>query len=328
MLHRLTINSRSSRELRQLAHDRRTLAASKDNQLKALLLREARLLESYAELRDWLDRGGRAGLRSSDAASRSGQNGDASHFGPVSPAGPSVLARHVAIRLGLDSADQQALLAPAAPRHVLKGDILTEEGTTLSALTILCSGMAKATRMLADGSQQIIAIYVAGDMLNAGDLVFGRSSTSISALTSTISLSIPLPALRSLMQKHPSITRALWRETAAQAAIAQEWMIGLGRRTAEARLAHFLCEMVSRLQLGHPDAGDSVDLPLTQQDLSDILGLSAVHVNRVLQGLRGAGLIEFDRGGLQILDRAGFYAIAEFDEQYLSGLARADTRSF
>jgi CRP-like cAMP-binding protein len=334
MLYRLTINSRSSRELRQLADERRTLAASKDSRLKALLLREARLLESYAELRDWMDRAdGRVGLRSSDAAMFTAQNantrhGHTRHVAPVSPTGPSVLANHVAVRLALDSSDQQALLAPAVPRHVLKGEILSEEGDTLSALTVLCSGMAKATRMLADGTQQIVAIYVAGDMLNAGDLTVGRSSTSIAALTSTISLSVPLPALRSLMEARPSIIRALWRETAAQAAIAQEWMIGLGRRTAEARLAHFMCEMSCRLELGHPDALDGVDLPLTQQDLSDILGLSAVHVNRVLQGLRGAELIEFDRGRLKILDRAGLYAVAEFDERYLSGFSRPDAGSF
>jgi CRP-like cAMP-binding protein len=97
-------------------------------------------------------------------------------------------------------------------------------------------------------------------------------------------------------------------------------MIGLGRRTAQARLAHFLCEMSCRLQLFNPDASDGFDLPLTQEDLGDTLGLSTVHVNRVLQGLRSDGLIEFNRGWLKILDKAGLCAIAEFDQQYLSGL--------
>jgi CRP-like cAMP-binding protein len=174
--------------------------------------------------------------------------------------------------------------------------------------------------MLADGSQQIVAIFVAGDLLNAGDLTFRYSRTSISALTSVISLSVPLPALNRLMEERPAIARALWRETANQAAIQREWLIGLGRRTAQARLAHFLCEMSCRLQLFDPSAAEGFELPLTQQDLGDILGLSTVHVNRVLQGLRSNGLIEFNRGWLEIRDRAGLFAIAEFDRQYLSRL--------
>jgi CRP-like cAMP-binding protein len=245
---------------------------------------------------------------------RNANAGDAIHFGP------GLLARQVTARLTLDPPDQQALLAAATPRHVLKGEYLMEEGDPRLSLIIVGSGMAKATRVLADGGQQIVAIFVPGDMINAGDLAFRRSVVSIVALTSALLLPIPLATLRTLMDARPAIVTALWRETAAQAAIQQEWMIGLGRRTAEARMAHFLCEMSCRLQLGHPDAGDGFDLPLTQQDLSDVLGLSAVHVNRVLQGLRGQGLIEFDRGRLEIRNKTGLYAVAEFDAQYLSEL--------
>ena len=75
-----------------------------------------------------------------------------------------------------------------------------------------------------------------------------------------------------------------------------------------------------RLQLFDPGAAEGFELPLTQQDLGDILGLSTVHVNRVLQGLRSDGLIEFNRGWLEIRDKAGLSAIAEFDQQYLSRL--------
>ena len=321
MLNRLTISSRSPRELRELAHERRVLAAGKDERIKALLLREATLLESYAGLREWMESADRRwGVRSTGPAGSAAPN--EGHAAQVSLTGPSVLAKHAATRLALDAADQQALLGLAVPRHVLKGEMVREEGETLSSLAILCSGMAKATRTLADGTQQIVAVYVGGDLLNAGDLPFGHSSTTISALTSAILLSVPLPALHSLMEQRPAITRALWRETAAKAAIAQEWMIGLGRRTAEARLAHFLCEMACRLQLGHADFGTGIDLPLTQQDLSDVLGLSAVHVNRVLQGLRAAGLIALERGRLEILDRGGLYEVAEFEAHYLKGAVR------
>ncbi|MGC2778911.1 MAG: Crp/Fnr family transcriptional regulator [Bradyrhizobium sp.] len=308
------------------------LATSRETRLRSLLLHEAKLLESYAELREWMDGSDRSSAEEQPSETSrgrgvSGPSRDSHHAGPASLAGPGLLAGHVAARLGLQPADQQALFAPAVPRHVLQGEPLSEEGETLSSLTVLCSGMAKACRVLADGSEQIVAIFVAGDMLNAGDLAFRRARTSIVALTSAIALSIPIPALRRLMEDRPAIARALWRETAAQAAIRQEWMIGLGSRTAEARLAHFLCEMFCRLRPSQPDAGDGVDLPMTQHELSEVLGLSVVHVNRVLQRLRSAGLVEFNRARLVILDKAGLYAIAEFDEEYLGELGLSEAGS-
>jgi CRP-like cAMP-binding protein len=322
MLHRLTIHNRSAQELRQLAADRRAAAAaSKEGKSKALLLQEVKLLECYAELRDReTPEGGRPDDGSADdrSASEGMRSGDDPQRGLP---GSGFLASQLTARLALSPADRQAFLAAAAaPREAPKGECLVEEGSENASLIVLCHGMARAVRVLADGSQQIVAIFVAGDMLNAGDLTFRRSRASISALTSVISLSIPLPALNRLMDERPAIARALWRETANQAAIQQEWMIGLGRRTAQARLAHFLCEMSCRQQPFNPDAGDGFDLPLTQQDLGDALGLSTVHVNRVLQSLRGDGLIEFNRGWLEIRDKAGLFAAAEFDQQYLSGL--------
>ena len=90
-------------------------------------------------------------------------------------------------------------------------------------------------------------------------------------------------------------------------------------------MSHFLCEVSYRLQIDGHDAHDAFDLPLTQQELSDILGLSAVHVNRVLQVLRSQDLIELRSNRLIILDKAGLYEIAEFDPKYLSGLKPPDT---
>jgi CRP-like cAMP-binding protein len=228
-------------------------------------------------------------------------------------------------RLALSSSDQQALLAAAStPRHAARGDCLIREDWETTSLVILCRGMARAVRSLTDGSQQIVAFFVAGDMLNAGEIIFPRSRTSISALTSAISLSIPLEQLGPLIANRPAIAHALWQETAAQAAIQQEWMVWLGRRSARTRLAHFLCEVSYRLQIAGYDVRDAFDLPLTQQELADILGLSAVHVNRVLQVMRSQDLIELRSNRLIIRDKAGLYEIAEFDPKYLSGLEPPD----
>jgi CRP-like cAMP-binding protein len=118
------------------------------------------------------------------------------------------------------------------------------------------------------------------------------------------------------MENSPAIMQALWRETALQAGIQREWLIGLGRRAAQTRLAHLLCEVCYRVQLS---GGHCVPLefPLTQRELADTLGLSSVHVNRVLQQLRSRKLIDFARGRLTIRDKESLYAVADFDPRYL-----------
>jgi CRP-like cAMP-binding protein len=250
---------------------------------------------------------------------------DISERKSIASNGPALVSK-LARRLALTLSDQQALLAAAStPRHAVKGDCLIREDWQTTSLVILCDGMARAVRSLPDGSQQIVALFVAGDMLNPGEVFFPRSRSSISALTSAISVSIPQDQLGRLIANRPAIARALWQETAAQAAIQQEWMVWLGRRTAQARLSHFLCEVSYRLQIDGHDARDAFDLPLTQQELADILGLSAVHVNRVLQVLRSQDLIELRSNRLIIRDKAGLYEIAEFDPKYLSGLKPLDT---
>jgi CRP-like cAMP-binding protein len=228
-------------------------------------------------------------------------------------------------RTALPVPDQQALLAAALPaRPAGKDECLVEAGARIQSLLILRSGMACAVRTLSDGGQQIVAVFLAEDTLNPGELTFERSLTSVYVLAPAVILPVPLPELYRLVIDRPTIGRALWLETATQAAIQQEWIVGLGRRTAQTRLAHFLCEVSYRLQLRGRNDLDAFEFPLTQSELADILGLSTVHVNRVLQVLRSRGLIELNRHRLVIRNRPGLYEIAEFDPGYLQGMQLSD----
>ena len=154
-------------------------------------------------------------------------------------------------------------------------------------------------------------------MLNSGGILLSKARNSTFALTPVICLSLPFRQIEELTKASPGIARALWLETASQAAIQQEWMVYLGRRAAETRLAHFLCEVTYRLSGG--SRRDQFEFPLTQRELGDLLGLSAVHVNRTLQSLRGQGLIELNHQRLTVRDQAGLYELAEFDPRYLDG---------
>ena len=187
----------------------------------------------------------------------------------------------------------------------------------MRSLLILGRGMARAVRTLSDGRQQIVAVFTAGDMLNLVELPLEQSLTSVYALTAATVVPIPISDLYLLIADRPAIGRALWLETAAQAAIKREWIVGLGRRNAQTRLAHFLCEVSYRLHLSYGDDFDAFEFPMTQSELADALGLTTVHVNRVLQTLRSQGLIELGRTQLMIRNKARLYEIAGFDPRYL-----------
>lgn len=94
-------------------------------------------------------------------------------------------------------------------------------------------------------------------------------------------------------------------------------MGGMGRRTAYAWIAHVLCEMIVRMRAAGMVHQNRCHFPITQQHLSDSLGLSAVHTNRTLQTLRGEGLLTFQGGELVVLDWPGLKAAGEFDVGYL-----------
>jgi len=123
--------------------------------------------------------------------------------------------------------------------------------------------------------------------------------------------------VRDLTRCCPRIADAFWRETLIDAGIFREWMVGLGRREAYARVAHLLCELYVRLKAVGLANGHAYELPLTQAELGDAFGLSTVHVNRTLQDLRGEGLITLGSRSVTVKDWERLRAAGEFDPTYL-----------
>lgn len=197
-----------------------------------------------------------------------------------------------------------------------RGQVLLAEGESSGMVSLLCKGIAKSYRALADGHAQTLALFVAGDLLDADAFLLGRASATVSAITSVRIALIPHVAFKQAMEQRPEIGWALLRSMARDRAMLQEWLTGLGRRPAHARTTHLICEISTRMGGG---ARGRTDIPLSQVELADLLGLSAVHVNRVLQQLRAEGLIDVARGRLMILDPARLKAIAGFDAAYLTG---------
>jgi CRP-like cAMP-binding protein len=185
------------------------------------------------------------------------------------------------------------------------------------SLTVLREGFAKAYIGVTDGGQQTVALFVPGDVLDLSAFLLGRTTAAIAAITPIRITETPHSTVRELIDARPAVGLALWRRLACQNALLQEWIVGLGRRSALSRTAHLMCEVSLRLS-GASETGDTFDFPLTQHELADVLGLSVVHMNRVLQQLRAEGLIEFVRSRLTICDRRRLTEVADFDPGYLT----------
>jgi len=119
------------------------------------------------------------------------------------------------------------------------------------------------------------------------------------------------------MDAHPRVVQALWWESLVAAATQREWAVSLGQRDATERMAHLFCELFLRLKTVGLTRGNSCDLPLTQPEMGEATGLSAVHVNRTLQELRASGLIVLRDRTLTIPNFEALAEVALFNANYL-----------
>lgn len=229
----------------------------------------------------------------------------------------SRLVENLSLYGPLTDEDRQAVAAlPAVPRRFMSGEDLVVEGDAPSQCRVLLSGQAFRHRTLPDGRRQIMSFHIPGDICDIEGLMLTMDH-SITALSSCEVAFIPHPALDALIDAHPRVLRALWRTNLVEGAIFREWMVGMGRRSAKARIAHLFCEVFMRMRTAGLVEKNRCRFPVTQTHLSDALGLSVVHTNRVLQDLRAEGLIVFRSGELVVLNWTGLKAAGEFDPNYL-----------
>ena len=128
----------------------------------------------------------------------------------------------------------------------------------------------------------------------------------------------------------PKITRALWRESLIDAAIAREWLTGLGRRDAYARVAHLICEQYHRMKAVGLAQKGMLEFPVRQAEIADALGLSTVHVNRTMKSLSRDRLISYLNQSITILNWQALQMVGQFDPAWLhspdGGSPLAETR--
>ena len=237
----------------------------------------------------------------------------------VSSHSPSqVLVRKLESITDLTSAETKALLALPLRLQEIKADQdVVREGDRPSQCCLLIEGFAARYKFTDKGKRQIFAFHTPGDIPDVLSLQLKTMDHTLGTITACTMGFIQHEHMRELLRQHPRLKDVFWRETLIDAAIFREWMIGIGRRDAKTRIAHLFCEMVCRLRAVGLETNSTVPLPLTQNEVGDALGLSTVHVNRMVQELRGDALLEWENGVLTVLDWDRLTQAGEFDPTYL-----------
>jgi len=218
----------------------------------------------------------------------------------------------------LTDSDRRAVTAVLGARRTFRaGADLIEDGEVGGeAVLVLLEGQAFRHKTLPDGRRQILSFHAPGDVLDLQRLFMGVDY-SVAALNAGEVAAAPRAALLQVMADHPRVAQALWKLSLVEAAIYRAWLVGVGRRTAYARIAHLLCEVFTRLDAAGEAAGWRCPFPATQTHLSDSLGLSVVHTNRVLRTLEREGLVSVRGREIRVRNWTGLMAAGEFDPGYL-----------
>ena len=229
-----------------------------------------------------------------------------------------LLVRKLSARTELSDDDRQAILAlPFTRRTVTPGAYLAREGDRASACTVLISGFAFRHKIVGNGGRQILSLHIPGEATDFQSLYLQTLDHNVQMLGHGDVAVIPMKALRDLIAARPAIGRAILVDTLVDASIFREWIANVGRRNARERLAHLMCEFACRLEAQRLVRDDGYELPMTQEQLGDALGLTSVHVNRSIRSLEAEGLISRNRRMLTFPNAERLRQVADFSALYL-----------
>jgi CRP-like cAMP-binding protein len=230
----------------------------------------------------------------------------------------SPLTRKLSAFVALSETDLETLARFYQRRRRFKaGHPMIHEGQTNASAFILARGWACSYKILPDGKRQIVDFQVPGDFLGLRSILFRTADHSVEALTPIEASEVLASDILNAFAHAPRLATAVLWAASRDEAMVVEHLVNLGRRSADERLAHFLLELGARLKLVGMSDKTGFDCPLTQYHLGDAMGLSAVHVNRVLRHLRDKGLLTFQKGRVTFDDFARLSELAGFDTTYL-----------
>jgi CRP-like cAMP-binding protein len=231
---------------------------------------------------------------------------------------PSMLVRKLQATNRLNDDDIAAIERLPIVAHDLEAhQSIIREGDKPKQCCLLFEGFARRSKTTDEGKRQILSIQISGDLPDLQSLHLEVMDHNITTLSKCTLGFVSHEAMRDLTHERPRVADALWRDTLVEASVFREWIVNVGRRSASKRMAHLIAELRTRLSVVGLSTADTFELPMTQIDLADALGLTPVHVNRVIQELRKSGLIKLSRHTLSLGDAERLMELGDFDESYL-----------
>ena len=229
------------------------------------------------------------------------------------------LVSKLTYRSELSATDQAAILAlPHTVKSFRVHDHVVREHDEATHSCLMLSGFSVRHKIVAGGLRQIVSIHMRGEMVDLQNSLLGRADHSVQMITPGEVAMIPREQVERIALERPAVGKAMWLDTLVDGSIFREWIANVGRRNARARIAHLLCEIGMRLQHAGLSDNRSYSLPMTQEQIGDATGLTAVHVNRTVKALEADGLIlrtsprAVNIGDWKLLADAG-----DFDSGYL-----------
>jgi CRP-like cAMP-binding protein len=177
-----------------------------------------------------------------------------------------------------------------------------------------------------DGERQITALHLPGDAADLHSVVQPKARSALHTMTTTTILRVPHVALRAIAARHQAVAEAFWRDCVVDGAILSQWVVNVGRRDARTRLAHLICEMAVRYKAVRPAQEFFFDFPVTQAQIGDMMGLTPVHINRVLKVLREEGLLSLTKSRVRVMNWPALKDVGEFTADYLQADIRPEER--
>lgn len=218
----------------------------------------------------------------------------------------------------LDGSDRKAIEEATrfATGYRAKVDMI-REGDQPGPVFVMLEGWACRYKVLPNGSRQIVGLLMPGDSCDLHIALLAEMDHSIQTITPAVVAKIDRHAMDTLLARHPAVAKAMYVSQLVDEGTMRAWITSIGRRDSVARVAHLMCELYIRAGNVGLKVEPTFALPLSQVLLSDSLGMTPVHLNRVLKTIRLTGAMTISRGQVVIADPHLLGRLAGFDESYL-----------
>jgi len=206
---------------------------------------------------------------------------------------------------------------PHTVRRLKANQYIVWDGDRPQNTCLLLDGFAYRHKLSGTGARQILSIHMRGDLIDLQNSLLGVADHNVQMMTEGTIALIPIQAVVDIAFRLPAVGMAMWYETLVEGSIFREWILNVGRRDAFTAIGHLLCEFAMRAEAADIGPATSYELPLTQEQLADAVGLTPVHVNRTLMRLEEEGHIRRNRRVIEIDDWQSLAKVADFEPRYL-----------